>query len=505
MICLRHLVLLLLFFPGGARRSIRIDEFHYDVQQHNETLANGLWVSVESRAALIPGAHVRHPGQRARNIQPSVAPQDALSVHQGPRLKHVELSRSRQPVGVLPATVVCGIVSSGVSAVVLPMLWNRLTVRYEAEKGESASTIFCPIEDASPGDAQLARTMQEIVARCPSLQSPRYVPPAFAPGSISNAALALAKRKLLRLDMVHERLPAEPDLYISWANDRQTRALPDSAPVVAFLHTITGGARQTQLLCRHAASRGWRSVVLVRRGHGGPLARPLFNILGSVEDTRLQMAAVHTRYPNASFLGLVGLSAGSGLLVNYLGQDGDRCLVNAAVGVSPAYDISDAFDSMAESPVSQGYMVRKLKRTFITPNRDVLRADNPAAFDACLRSRSLSEFVDAHAPFALRNATAGAAEYYEAFNPMAHYQGMKRPVLFLNSDDDMVCDPANIREDLVLDTSGVVLLRTKRGSHVAFNEGLLGQGVYLARIAFDFLDAAHEVAELKCDLPVADS
>jgi hypothetical protein len=31
---------------------------------------------------------------------------------------------------------------------------------------------------------------------------------------------------------------------------------------------------------------------------------------------------------------------------------------------------------------------------------------------------------------------------------------------------------------------------------------LLGQGSYLARVAFDFLDAAHEVAELECDLPV---
>ena len=30
----------------------------------------------------------------------------------------------------------------------------------------------------------------------------------------------------------------------------------------------------------------------------------------------------------------------------------------------------------------------------------------------------------------------------------------------------------------------------ERGSHVAFNEGLLGRGSYHARISFDFLDAA---------------
>jgi predicted alpha/beta-fold hydrolase len=216
------------------------------------------------------------------------------------------------------------------------------------------------------------------------------------------------------------------------------------------------------------------------------------------------MRAVRERFPDASFVGMVGLSAGSGLLVNYLGQDGGRCLVDSAVGVSPAYDIVDAFDRMAESPAAERYMVRAMKRTFIIPNRDVLRADNPDAFDACLRARSMSEFVDAHAPFALRDATAGAAEYYAACNPMAHYQGMDRPVLFLNSEDDMVCDPRNIREDLVRQTPGVALLRTLRGSHVAFNDGLLGQGSFSARVAFDFLGAAREVAALECDLPGED-
>ena len=44
------------------------------------------------------------------------------------------------------------------------------------------------------------------------------------------------------------------------------------------------------------------------------------------------------------------------------------------------------------------------------------------------------------------------------------------------------------------ETGGFALLRTKRGSHVAFNEGLLGQGSFLGRVAFDFLDAAREVA-----------
>ena len=37
---------------------------------------------------------------------------------------------------------------------------------------------------------------------------------------------------------------------------------------------------------------------------------------------------------------------------------------------------------------------------------------------------------------------------------------------------------------------GAVLLRTNKGSHISFNEGLFGQGCYLSRVCMDFLDTA---------------
>jgi hypothetical protein len=75
MMHLRNLVLVLLLFPFGARRSIRIDGSHYGAQQQNNMLTNGLDVSAESREALIPGislsrrAGTRVPKQRrARKV-----------------------------------------------------------------------------------------------------------------------------------------------------------------------------------------------------------------------------------------------------------------------------------------------------------------------------------------------------------------------------------------------------------------------------------------------------
>jgi len=56
MINLSGLVLALLFLAGGSHRHIRIDGSHYDAQQRNNMLSNGLEVSAhEAKEVVIPG------------------------------------------------------------------------------------------------------------------------------------------------------------------------------------------------------------------------------------------------------------------------------------------------------------------------------------------------------------------------------------------------------------------------------------------------------------------
>merc|ERR1711871_296695 len=129
--------------------------------------------------------------------------------------------------------VVVSAISGGVGSVVWPLLWQHLTARYEANKGLSARTIFGSADAAPQGSKELAMRLERILTRS-SLESPRYVPPSFAMGSMPNAGLALIKRKIARMPLTHEQC-ADPDLSISWADDRATRSLPPTAPVVAFL------------------------------------------------------------------------------------------------------------------------------------------------------------------------------------------------------------------------------------------------------------------------------
>ena len=80
--------------------------------------------------------------------------------------------------------------------------------------------------------------------------------------------------------------PDGGEISIDWANDEVTRSLPQDAPVLGLLHTITGSTRQNAGFMHYgiyaqndfylissvtilvtffsAAKRGWRSCVLNR-------------------------------------------------------------------------------------------------------------------------------------------------------------------------------------------------------------------------------------------------
>lgn len=82
--------------------------------------------------------------------------------------------------------------------------------------------------------------------------------------------------------------------------------------------------------------------------------------------------------------------------------------------------------------------------------------------------------------------------YLAHSNPMEFIEGIRKPLIILNAEDDMVCLPDNIREDLVQplgENYKVLLVRTRFGSHICYREGLVGQRSFLTRCCLDFFEA----------------
>ena len=240
-----------------------------------------------------------------------------------------------------------------------------------------------------------------------------------------------------------------------------------------------------------ALQRGWRPLCLNRRGLADVLDTPRFNIMGDQKDTAIQVEYVRSKYKESKFVGMMGLSAGSGLLVNYLGSSGENCGVNAACCLCPAYDIEKAFVNLYQRyPNIDKTLLSEVKKKYILANVSVLQKYNSNAVDICKRAKSLNSLIHAHVPF---TGSPTLEDYMIRSNPMNHVFGIRCPVMILNSEDDMICLPENIRDDLAQDHGGVLLLRTSEGSHIAFCEGWNGAGNYLVRTSLDFLDGAMEV------------
>ena len=73
---------------------------------------------------------------------------------------------------------------------------------------------------------------------------------------------------------------------------------------------------------------------------------PRFNLLGDTHDLRHAVKHIADKVESlrpGSPLFLVGISAGSGLLVRYLGEEGPRSLFTAAASLCPGYDLRHAF------------------------------------------------------------------------------------------------------------------------------------------------------------------
>lgn len=266
--------------------------------------------------------------------------------------------------------------------------------------------------------------------------------------------------------------------------------LPASTPTIALLHTLTGSPQSMQELALDLhKTTGWRVVLCVRRGHADlPLTQPLFNIFGSVNDLHEQLQIIQTRLPESKLYG-VGSSAGSGLLVRYLGKMGDASLLQAGFAYSPGYNTDTGFDHI--HPFYSRYMAKKLLRKFVEPH-----AKNLAHFSTLnhLRSsKNLSEFNQHAFEFAGYNSQA---EYAQDINPMRVFTNISIPMMILNAEDDPVCNIQNAAPylDTMRKMPNLILVTTAHGSHCAHYEGWRAKS-WAARLIGQYLKTVHERPE----------
>ncbi len=243
--------------------------------------------------------------------------------------------------------------------------------------------------------------------------------------------------------------------------------LPQDTPTVVVLHTITGSPDSMRELIQDVYQHtGWRVVLCLRRGHADlELTVPKINILGSTDDLREQLIFIQQKFPQSSLYG-VGSSAGSGLLVRYLGEEGERSQFKASFAYCPGYNTDEAF-SKAHTIYSR-VMAKKLIKKFVLPH--VAKLAHLKTLSTLQAARDLAGFQASTYELA---GFASYDEYSKASNPMHVFQHITSPLMVLNAEDDPLCRIENVHPylPLIQQMPNIVLVTTSRGSHCAYYEG----------------------------------
>jgi predicted alpha/beta-fold hydrolase len=304
---------------------------------------------------------------------------------------------------------------------------------------------------------------EAVLQRCPSLRF-GFVPAwSVRNAHVQNVLTVVRGEMAPPLHWDSEERLTMPDggtVSIQWLG----LAAPIETPVLVVLHTITGSADGLRrMIGALHAQTGWVIAACNRRGHAGlELTSPRINTMGVTDDLRCQILAIESRRPLAPLYG-VGVSAGSGLLVRYLGEEGRRSRLRAAVAMCPAYDIRDAFRHAHRG--YDRYLTRRMIRFFLHRNREAFR--NIDGYLDCAASTTMTEFHDRLYPlagFETREA------YYLGSNPMEVARDVDVPVLVINAADDPVCVERNVHHHLddMQQRSRMTLALTRRGGHCGF-------------------------------------
>lgn len=282
---------------------------------------------------------------------------------------------------------------------------------------------------------------------------------------------------------------------IAYAGSPDLPARTEDHSVVVIMHHGAGGRENdlpgTQYVGR-ALEQGWKVISLVRRGHVSRLTKPKFNFFGNTDETRYLIETyVKKRYPNSTLL-FIGISAGSGLIARYMGEQGvtikkahaaaaaaknspsrpysdfshsTPAYVSGALGISAGYNIETCMGRFMEP--FQTILLWAQKKLYLAKNKKLLQDAYPDDYEACAAAKGVQEWNDRTFRFA---GYSSRDEYYDNTNPMRVAHEIVDPCLFVNSLDDPICPIENLYEhlDMFDRPNCIAVAETATGSHCPF-------------------------------------
>ncbi|CAL5220658.1 g2704 [Coccomyxa viridis] len=254
--------------------------------------------------------------------------------------------------------------------------------------------------------------------------------------------------------------------------------LPESAPVLLVLHSITGHSNLSfvKSLCTAGYAQGWRPVAMVYRGcEGLKLESPRPYSQLDTDDVQTAIAGLRNMYPDAPIL-LAGYSLGAMLVAKYLAEaryNSAASGIVAAASVSNPFDLGAAWKRQAAAfPFGLDfffqYMIVLRFVHYVWRHWEQLKRIPGISWPRIVRCRNMMDMDRELSCKALRIKDSDA--YYAQSSSFQYIPKIRTPCLFPVALDDAFIKQLPEKECRGNDCT--VMAVTKRGGHCAHLQGL---------------------------------
>jgi predicted alpha/beta-fold hydrolase len=313
---------------------------------------------------------------------------------------------------------------------------------------------------------------EALVKMDPTLFHGRVIPGAFVPHPLARnphlQTLVPFFRPMPELSLDIERIElADGDFVdLGWCENGRAQGALLQQPLAVLLHGLTGGfeSKYARGLARRLLASGWRVVILKFRGAGAePNRLPRYYHHGDTEDLRQVLALLRGREPGTQLFA-IGWSLGANVLLKYLGEEGDKTPVSAAVAVCAPFELQPCAERLRTgfSRVYQRHLMGELQR-MIRRKHEIV----PLPIDLAKVAAAKDFFDFDNAATALLHGFRDAYDYYERSSSGRYLRGVARPVLAIHAQDDPFMVPEVVPAPQALAPSVTIEL-CEFGGHVGF-------------------------------------
>jgi len=293
--------------------------------------------------------------------------------------------------------------------------------------------------------------------------------PAFKPAAyLRNAHLQTIWPSFFRrrppLAVEWERMELADGDFIDLAWHAQNRP---QAPLVLLMHGLEGSldSHYTRALMQALQQAGFNGVFMTLRGCGRDANRLDHSYhSGQTADLHsvLQQLQARAQLPVAA----IGISLSANLLLKYLGEQAERSLLQAAVAISPPFQLAPCAQRLQQgfSRVYGRYLLNKLKPSFRAKFQN-----RPCPLDVDLDTiQTMYEFDDQiTAPL---NGFMSADDYYTRSSCFPCLRAIHTPSLIIHAADDPFMTPDIVPSEADV-SDAVSLAISPYGGHVGFMHG----------------------------------